>query len=68
MSEEEKERKKIIRDFFRSIGKKGGKKTSSRYGHDHFVGIGKMGGRPRKPRGTGHPTPADVTGPILSAD
>ncbi len=37
----------IIRRYMSDLGKKGGAKTKEK-GHDHFVEIGKLGGRPRK--------------------
>jgi len=37
-----------IKKYLSENGKKGGKTTRAKYDDEHFIRIGKMGGRPRK--------------------
>jgi general stress protein YciG len=36
-----------VREAKQKAGRKGGQATFSRYGHEHYVEMGKKGGRPR---------------------
>lgn len=44
--------KAIVKKYLAGISRKGGETTKKKYSHEHFVKIGKMGGRPKKSKKT----------------